>query len=80
MPEEINSNNKKHKGKRKSKLLEVFLTREEPDEDYLPELKAQWESMETGERIKFTIGAVIGLLIVLGGLFLVFLLITALRQ
>jgi len=65
--------------KQKRRLLELFLTREEPDENYLPELKAQWNAMNNGERIKFIFGAIVGLIIILGGMFLIYYLISTLQ-
>lgn len=78
MPEDKKSKDRNQK-KQKRKLLDIFLTREQPDEDFMPELKAQWKTMNSGERVKFVLGAVVGLLIVLGGIILIILLIVALR-
>ena len=78
MAEQKKSKNSK-KEKQKRKLLDIFLTREETDQDYLPELKSQWKSMNKGERVKFIIGALIGLIIFVGGLILAYVILSALR-
>jgi len=78
MAEQKKSKNSK-KEKQKRKLLDIFLTREEPDQDFLPELKSQWKSMNKGERVKFIIGALIGLIIFVGGLILAYVILSALR-
>jgi len=79
MPEEKNAKDKNQKQKKRN-FLDTFLTREEPDDDYLPDLKTQWNAMNNAERVKFVLGAIIGLMIVLGGIVLIFLLISALRS
>jgi hypothetical protein len=78
MPEDSKPN-KKNQKRQKRKLLDIFLTREEPDEDYIPELKAQWNILNNRERVKFIFGALVGLLIVVGGIILIILLISALQ-
>jgi hypothetical protein len=78
MPEGSKSNNNNQK-RQKRKLLDIFLTREEPDKDYMPELKAQWNTLNNRERVKFVFGAFVGLLIVVGGIILIILLIFALQ-
>ena len=79
MPEEKNAKDKNQKQKKRN-FLDTFLTREELDDDYLPDLKTQWNAMNNAERVKFVLGAIIGLMIVLGGIVLIFLLISALRS
>ncbi len=79
MPKDNNARDKNAQ-KKKRGFLDIFLTREEPDEDYVPDLKAQWNAMNNAERVKFILGAIIGLIIVLGGIVLIFLLISALRS
>lgn len=79
MPEGKNSKDNNHK-KQKRRLLDIFLTREEPDENYLPELKAQWNAMDNEERVKFILGALVGLIIILGGMFLIYYLISAMQS
>jgi len=66
--------------KPKKTLLGAFLTREKPDQEYLPDLKNQWVSMDKGERVKFILGGVIGLIIFIGALILVYLIISAMRS
>ena len=53
-------------------ILDMLITRQEPDKDYLPDLRSQWEIMDSGERVKFVIGSLIGLLIFIGALLLVY--------
>ncbi|HEY9122011.1 MAG TPA: hypothetical protein VIM80_03360, partial [Brevefilum sp.] len=57
-------------------ILGAFFTREEPDKEYLPELKDQWATMKKGERIKFAIGAIVGLAIFIAALMLVYMIIS----
>lgn len=78
MPENKKSKDNNPK-KQKRKFLDIFFAREEPDKDYIPELKTQWNTMNNGERVKFVLGAVVGLLIVLGGIILIIYLISILR-
>jgi hypothetical protein len=59
------------KGNRKT-LLGWFVTREAPDNDYLPELKSQWGTMDSAERAKFLMGAIVGALLFIGALILVY--------
>ncbi|MBW6465236.1 MAG: hypothetical protein K0B06_01870 [Brevefilum sp.] len=59
------------KRKRKT-LLGWFVTQEEPDDDYLPELKSQWSTMDSAERAKFLMGAIVGALLFIGALILVY--------
>jgi len=51
---------------RKKSILGAFLAREEPDREYMNDLKAQWSIMNSAERRQFILGAVIGLLIFIG--------------
>jgi len=69
------SDDKLQKKPRKT-ILGAFFTREEPDKEYLPELKDQWASMEKGERVKFAIGAFVGLVIFIAALILVYMIIS----
>jgi hypothetical protein len=64
------------KEKRKP-LSSWFVTREEPDKDYLPDLKSQWADMDSAERAKFVIGAIVGALLFFGALILVYWLLSA---
>lgn len=77
MPSENSSKDKKSK-KPKKGFLQAFFTREEPDEDYIPELKAQWHTMNKNERVKFLIGALAGLMILLVGMSLIYIFISSL--
>jgi hypothetical protein len=63
--------------KRRKGLLSWFFTREEPDKDYLPDLKSQWNKMDTSERIKFIAGAIVGAAFFIGALVLVYVLLSA---
>ena len=62
--------------KRKS-ILEALFTREEPDKDYMPQLNAQWEKMNQPERVKFILGAVLGLVLFFVALTIVYLLLSS---
>lgn len=53
-------------------ILDMLITRQEPDKDYLPDLRSQWEIMDSGERLKFVIGSLFGLVIFIGALLLVY--------
>jgi len=66
----------KPKKKPRKTILGAFLTREEPDKEYLPELKNQWTSMERRERLKFIIGGLVGVLIFIAALVLAYLVIS----
>ena len=79
MSENKKSKNDKSNKKRRG-LMDFFLTREKPDEDYIPDLKTQWNAMNNVQRVKFILGAVVGLTIILGGIVLIFLLISALQS
>jgi predicted nucleotidyltransferase len=79
MPEVRKSKDNNQK-KQKRRLLDIFLTREEPDENYLPELKSQWNAMDNRERVRFILGALVGLIIILGGMFLIYYLISAMQS
>jgi hypothetical protein len=71
-PEKINE-------PKKRTILGSLFAREEPDKDYIADLRAQWKSMSQAERIKFIIGAILGLIIVAAMLFGVYLVIIAIR-
>lgn len=76
MTEEKGSKAPSEKEKGKS-LLGWFITREEPDQDYLPDLKTQWELMNRTDRVKFVIGAVVGAVLFIGALLLVYMILSA---
>jgi hypothetical protein len=65
------------KGKRAS-LLSWFVSKEEPDKDYMPDLKSQWAKMTTPDRVKFILGGLIGLILFICALLLVYLILGAL--
>jgi hypothetical protein len=70
-------NSEKPPIKEKRKFLSGwFVTREEPDKDYLPDLKSQWAQMDSAERVKFIIGAIVGAMLFVGALILVYWLLT----
>lgn len=66
------------KKKKRKTLLGALFAREEPDEEYIPELKSQWEKMDDPERVKFVFGAILGLLLIVGVLIGAFFLLSAL--
>jgi hypothetical protein len=57
---------------KKKPLSGWFFTREDPDKDYLPDLKSQWAQMDNAERAKFVIGAIVGAMLFIGALTLVY--------
>jgi hypothetical protein len=63
----------------KPSLLNAFFAKEKPDKDYFPDLKSQWESMDRKERVKFILGAIVGLIIFVGMLIAVYFVLVALR-
>lgn len=67
----------KQKSSHNKSILGSFFGRQERDETYVPELKTQWAQMETGARVKFVLGALLGLILFLGALTLVFLLLSS---
>jgi hypothetical protein len=71
-----NKLDEKPKKKPRKTILGAFFTREEPDKEYLPELKDQWASMEKGKRVKFIIGAIVGLVIFIAALVLAYMVIS----
>jgi len=56
----------KHEKKKRKTILGALFAREEPDEDYIPELKSQWGELDKPGRIKFILGAILGLLLIVG--------------
>jgi hypothetical protein len=73
-----NANRDKKKKTKKRTILGSFFTREEPDEDYIPELKLQWGAMDQGQKIKFILGGIIGVILFVAALTLAFLVISSL--
>jgi len=74
-----NEDYKKRQKKEKKTLLGLFFAREEPDKAYFPDLKTQWRKMDQHERIKFILGALVGLIIIVGALILVYIALVAIR-
>ena len=64
------SEKKQTKTKPKSILGLLVKKQDEKDGDYMPELQTQWQQMNAGERIKFVLGSVVGLLLFVGALVL----------
>lgn len=62
---------------KKKTFMGWFVAREEPDEDYLPDLKSQWAKMERAERIKFIFGGIFGVVVFIAALVLVYFLLAA---
>jgi len=62
--------------KRKS-ILGALFTREEPDKDYMPQLNSQWGKMNQPERVKFVLGAIVGLALFIGALTVVYLFLSS---
>ena len=76
MSRENNSEHPQQKEKRNS-LLGWLISREEPDQDYVPELKTQWAQLDLAGRIKFIIGANVGAFLFFGALYVVYLVLSA---
>lgn len=76
MSTENNSKKPKQNEKQKS-LLGWLITREEPDHNYLPELKTQWVHLDFAGRVKFIVGAIIGAILFFGALYGVYLVLSA---
>lgn len=74
---EQKSSKKPTQDKERKTLLGWFFSREEPDKDYLPDLKSQWETMNSTERVKFVVGAIVGVALFVGALLLVYLLLSS---
>ena len=72
-----NESEDSEKSKKRFSLSSWFVAREKPDEDYMPDLRTQWGSMKGIGKVKFILGAVVGLVVFLGALFLVFLILQA---
>jgi hypothetical protein len=68
------------KNQKKKTLLGWFVSREEPDTDYMPDLKSQWGSMNRNERFKFIAGGIVGLVLFIGALLLVYVLLSAITR
>jgi hypothetical protein len=64
-------------GEKRKTLFGWFLARDEPDKEYLPDLKHQWEHMDRSDRVKFILGVLVGALLFIGSLILVYLLLAA---
>lgn len=75
MEEKKGTKEKPHIDRRKG-LLGWFVTREEPDKDFLPDLKSQWMQLDKSERFKFIAGAIVGAALFIGSLVLVYLLLS----
>jgi hypothetical protein len=62
---------------KKKSLMGWFTSREEPDKDYVPDLKSQWANMGQAERVKFVLGAILGAVIFIAAMVLVYLILAA---
>lgn len=58
--------------KPKKSLFSAFFSRPERDETFREDLGKEWKDLNKGERVKFVLGAIIGLLLFLGSLWLVY--------
>jgi len=72
-------NKKKNEDIQKPSLLNIFMTKEKPDKTYFPELKEQWKDMNRVDKIRFILGAFVGLIIIAGALALVYYLLVLIR-
>ena len=74
MPKPSASKQNKEPEKRPT-ILGSLISKQEPDKDYLPDLKNQWGKMDTLAKVKFVLGALVGLVIFVGTLILVYLIL-----
>ncbi len=58
-------------------ILGAFFSKSKKNETYFPELRAQWKGMDKGDRVKFVLGAILGLAIFIGALVVVYFLLAA---
>ena len=58
-------------------MLSALFSRREKDEDFLPEIRAQWGSMAGKERLQFVLGALLGLVLFAGAIILAYFAIIA---
>jgi hypothetical protein len=71
---------KKNKKGMNNSIMGLFLSRQERDEDYIPELRAQWDGMDLRERLLFIIGSSIGLSLFIGALVLVYMILSTMEN
>lgn len=65
-----------NQNEKKESLLARFITREDPDEAYIPELESQWAHLDLMGKFKFVLGAIVGAILFFGALYLVYLLLS----
>jgi hypothetical protein len=61
---------KEKKTTERKSILRTLLSRPDPDRTYNTDLKDQWADLDKKNRIKFVIGAVTGLILLIGALVL----------
>ena len=59
-------------------FIERLFSKPDRDQNYVPELKAQWSALDSAGRVKFVLGALIGLILFFGALFLAYLALSSL--
>ena len=69
--------NKPPPRERKKTLLGWFVSREEPDTDYLPDLKTQWADIDRPDRIKFILGGIFSAVLFIAALVLIYFILAA---
>lgn len=79
MSRDDNPSNSNQKEKRNS-LLGWFMTREEPDQDFIPDLQSQWSQMDFPGRVKFVVGIIIGAVLFFGALYVVYLILSIMAR
>ena len=77
MSEKDKKSNHQDRDQRKS-ILERLFSKPANDQDYVPDLKDSWNTLDSTGRIMFIIGALIGLILFLGALVLAYLALSAL--
>jgi hypothetical protein len=72
-----NSSQKPPQQKQKKTMMGWFFSQEEPDKEYLPDLKSHWAVMDPPEKVKFVLGAILGAVLFVAALVLVYYLLAA---
>ncbi len=78
MPEKKEGSKNKDQEERKTIFNRLFSKPSRNDEDYMSDLQLQWAELDTPGRMKFVLGAIIGLILFIGALILSYLALSAL--
>ena len=66
------ANNNNQETKTKKSILGSLFGKQNPDKTYVTDLKLQWTKMDHKDRIKFILGATVGLILFISALFFVY--------